>query len=82
MRRVSEWIFPRLDAWICAAARKGNDLSKGPGRIERTIEELFSAEPDSAFTTDQIGERVYGSEKSGHGRKSRAVSIIRAALRD
>ena len=54
-------------------------MSKGPGRIERTIEELFSAKPDSAFTTDQLVERVYGNKKDGRGRKSRAVSIIRAA---
>jgi hypothetical protein len=35
-------------------------MGKGPGRIARAIKGLFEAEPDNAFTTTELCERVYG----------------------
>lgn len=34
-------------------------MSKGPGRIERAIVAILDAEPDNAFTTDDLVDRVY-----------------------
>jgi hypothetical protein len=34
-------------------------MSKGPGRIERAIAAALDAEPDGAFTTDDLCDRVY-----------------------
>jgi hypothetical protein len=31
-------------------------MSRGPGRIERAIRQLFDANPDEAFITDEIAE--------------------------
>jgi hypothetical protein len=31
-------------------------MSRGPGRIERAIRELFDAHPDLAFVTDELIE--------------------------
>jgi hypothetical protein len=34
-------------------------MSKGPGRIERAIRELFDDNPDLAFVTDELCEHCY-----------------------
>jgi hypothetical protein len=54
-------------------------MSKGPGRIERAIAAILDAEPDNAFTTEDLCERVY----SGVNRveKKHRVAVLRAANR-
>jgi hypothetical protein len=51
-------------------------MSKGPGRIQRAIKGLFEAEPDNAFTTTELCERVYGTKNTD---KKRRIAVIRAA---
>jgi hypothetical protein len=34
-------------------------MSRGPGRLERTIRQLFDAHPDRAFVTDELCEACY-----------------------
>ena len=52
-------------------------MSRGPGKIEQAIEAAFKAEPDNAFTVQDLCERAYpGINKIE--RKHR-VSVIRAA---
>ena len=53
-------------------------MSKGPGRIERAIEAIFAAEPDNAFTTDDLCDRAYPGERIE--RKHR-VAVLRAAAK-
>lgn len=35
-------------------------MSRGPGKIERDLETLLRSNPDGAFTTDELAERIYG----------------------
>jgi hypothetical protein len=51
-------------------------MSKGPGRIQRAIKGLFEAEPENAFTTTELCERVYGVKETY---KSHRIAVIRAA---
>lgn len=51
-------------------------MSRGPGRIERAIEAVLDAEPDNAFTTDDLCNRVYGNRLI---EKKHRVAVIRAA---
>src|SRR5215469_10407302 len=51
-------------------------MSKGPGRVERAISALFDAEPDSAFTTEELCERIYPGAAI---EKKHRVAVIRAA---
>jgi hypothetical protein len=51
-------------------------MSKGPGRIQQTIKGLFAAEPDNAFTTTELCERVYGIKETD---KRHRIAVIRAA---
>jgi hypothetical protein len=41
------------------------DMSKGPGRIERAIRQLFDAHPDLAFVTDELCEHCYPDKEFG-----------------
>ena len=34
-------------------------MSRGPGRVERAIEAALDAEPDNAFTVEELCRRVY-----------------------
>lgn len=52
-------------------------MSRGPGHIERTIKELFVAEPDAAFTTEQLCRKVY--PRIRHVLKKHRVAVLRAA---
>jgi hypothetical protein len=57
-------------------------MSKGPGRIERAIESLFIAQPDSAFTSDELCLHAYPNLNPSERRliqRKHAVSVIRAA---
>ena len=52
-------------------------MSRGPGRIERAIEAIFDAEPDNAFSTDDLCWRVYRG--INRVEKKHRVSVTRAA---
>jgi hypothetical protein len=54
-------------------------MSKGPGRIERALIVLFDAEPDNAFTIEDLCCKVYDSWRETP-RKQR-VSVLRAMKR-
>jgi len=51
-------------------------MSRGPGRIQQAIKGLFEAEPDNAFTTTELCERVYGVKETD---KRHRIAVIRAA---
>jgi len=52
-------------------------MSKGPGRIERSLEAIFSGNSDLTFSVDDLVPRVYpGVDRV---EKKHRVSIIRAA---
>lgn len=52
-------------------------MSRGPGRIERAILAAFAAEPDAAFTTEELAGRAYpGAPAIG---KAERVAVLRAA---
>jgi hypothetical protein len=51
-------------------------MSKGPGRVEQIIEAVFAAEPDNAFTIEDLCDRVYPGEPI---EKKHRVSVLRAA---
>ena len=52
-------------------------MSRGPGKIERAIEAVFAAEPDDAFTTADLCDRVYPGLNMVE--KKHRVAVIRAA---
>ena len=52
-------------------------MSKGPGRIERTIRALFDAHPDLAFVTDELTEHCYPDARPIE--RKHQVAILRAA---
>jgi hypothetical protein len=51
-------------------------MSKGPGRIERAIAAILDAEPDNAFTTEDLCKRIYKVEEV---EKRHRVAVLRAA---
>jgi hypothetical protein len=53
-------------------------MSKGPGRIERAISDIFAAEPDNAFTTEELCKRVYGIDRP---EKKHRVPVLKAVSR-
>jgi hypothetical protein len=53
-------------------------MSKGPGRIQRAIAAAFEAEPDNAFTTIELCERVYPDDADRIEKKHR-IAVMRAA---
>ena len=54
-------------------------MSKGPGRIERTIAAILDSEADNAFTTEDLCERVYPGVNRAE--KKHRVAVLRAANR-
>jgi hypothetical protein len=54
----------------------GTLVSKGPGRVERAIADVFEAEPDNAFTVEDLCDRVYPGEPV---EKKHRVAVLRAA---
>lgn len=52
-------------------------MSKGPGRIERAIQAAFAAEPDNAFTTEDLIDRVYPG--ANRAERKHRVAVTRAA---
>ena len=53
-------------------------MSRGPGKIERAIEAVFAVEPDDAFATVDLCDRVYPGVNRVE--KKHRVAVIRAAL--
>jgi hypothetical protein len=51
-------------------------MSRGPGRIERAIAAILDAEPDNAFTVEDLCRRIYGIERV---EKRHRVAVLRAA---
>jgi hypothetical protein len=51
-------------------------MSKGPGRIQPAIHDIFRDERDGAFTVEELCDRVYGY---GKAEKRHRVAVIRAA---
>src|SRR4051794_33615047 len=54
-------------------------MSKGPGRVERAIRDLFSAHPTEAFTTADLIAVVFPDIEDAD--KKHRVSVLRAARR-
>jgi hypothetical protein len=52
-------------------------MSRGPGRIERSIRALFDLHPDLAFITDDLVEHCFPS--AGSIERKHRVSVLRAA---
>ena len=53
-------------------------MSRGPGYVERAIKQVFEAEPDRVFTTEELCTRVFGTTTKKIEKKHR-VSLVRAA---
>lgn len=51
-------------------------MSRGPGRIERAIRELFDAHPDEAFVTDELVEHCYPDARPIE--QKHRVAVLRA----
>jgi hypothetical protein len=51
-------------------------MSKGFGRVQREIDQLFAGDPEGVFTTGDLCYEVYGTL---HPSKKQRVAIIRAA---
>ena len=51
-------------------------MSKGPGRIERAIAEILDREPDNAFTTEDLCEKIY---RTKHVERNHRIAVMRAA---
>jgi hypothetical protein len=58
-------------------------MSKGPGRIERAIGGILDAEPEGAFSAEQLCRRVYELDPYERGAvwKQHRVASIRAGKR-
>jgi hypothetical protein len=57
-------------------------MSRGPGRIERAVEAILIAEPDNAFTVEELCRRIYppvGDAKRLRLAKKHRVAVLRAA---
>jgi len=52
-------------------------MSRGPGKIERIIRAVFAAEPDNAFTTEDLCDRAYPGVNRIE--KKHRVAVLRAA---
>jgi hypothetical protein len=52
-------------------------VSRGPGRIERAIRQLFDAHPDEAFVTDELAEHCYPDVRPVT--RKHQVAVLRAA---
>jgi hypothetical protein len=53
-------------------------MSRGPGRIERAIEEIIAAEPDEAFTVEELCKRIYGFKYGSSVERKHRVTVSRA----
>jgi hypothetical protein len=55
-------------------------MSRGPGRIERAIGAILAAEPDNAFTVDELCLRIYRPDLSANYRRRLPASMYRPQL--
>jgi hypothetical protein len=53
-------------------------MSRGPGRIERAIRQLFDKRPDEAFTTDQLCVLCYNLTYLREVKRHHRVAVVRA----
>jgi hypothetical protein len=54
-------------------------MSKGPGKIQRAVEALFIAQPDTAFTVEDLATASFPG--INHIEKKHRVSVLRAAAK-
>jgi hypothetical protein len=52
-------------------------MSRGPGRIERAVEALFTSQPHMTYSTDELVEAVYRGVNRVE--KKHRVAVLRAA---
>ena len=55
-------------------------MSKGSGKIQRTIAALIRAEPDGAWAYEHLAERIYGTARFTRAQKN-AIGRALAAMR-
>ena len=55
-------------------------MSKGSGKIQRTIAALIKAEPDGAWAYEHLVERIYGTARFTRAQKN-AIGRALAAMR-
>jgi aminoglycoside phosphotransferase len=53
-------------------------MSRGPGKIERAIEAAIDAEPDNAFTVEDLCVHVYRLRRITAPSKAQRVAVLRA----
>ena len=53
-------------------------MSKGLGHVGRAIEAAFEAEPDNAFTTEELCERAYPLTAQYLSERKQRVAVLRA----
>ena len=54
-------------------------MSRGPGRVERAVEQIFKEQPSCAFTTEELAEIVYPG--INRVEKKHRVAVLRAAYK-
>jgi hypothetical protein len=54
-------------------------MSRGAGRVERAIRELFDASPDLAFVTVELVEHCFPRVEQAAIERKHEVSVLRAA---
>ena len=54
---------------------RAGSLSKGPGKVERRLADIFRDQPRSVFTTQELCVHVYGIRKP---LKKHRVAVLRA----
>jgi hypothetical protein len=79
--RAQAWVTYGKPAYMCLRAYTWPYLeslmSRGPGRIERTIRELLDAHPELAFVTDDLVRHCYPGITTIE--RKHQVSVLRAA---
>lgn len=54
-------------------------MSRGPGRIRRAVDAALAANPDNAFSTDELCRIVYGLDDDFNAtQKKHRVAVLRA----
>jgi hypothetical protein len=53
-------------------------MSRGPGRVQQQLIEIFSKKPKAAFSTEQLCRKVFRTENV---QKKHRVSVLRALKR-
>jgi hypothetical protein len=53
-------------------------MSRGPGTVQRRLQEIFAREPKGVFTTEMLCRGMYGQKKV---QKKHRVAVLRALKR-